>query len=487
MIRIQFLFAASLALLLAGCEGPGGPTDGDQNAGQVSLNVDLRGSNLADAAAAPGARSIVRAAVDELPVACNEFFVPGQRTTVGCPGGQESCLPDAGTHQGSCISPMSITGNVVSVDLNGNYFGGGIRLLGGGSGMGQNFTIEGKAFDLADAEALGGEDNAQDTGFNELQTRASTLFNFLDIQFAVPRVVDMNSVTQFWTIKYVFVPYPFTNQTVYSRTEPTPGDVQYTDTGTTVADCLNTEFAEASQEADNNNAQLLGGVTGAVQGDILFCRKDAATDVCSAEDFQWLDTNLNQFVATRPADDSHVHKFATMADHKLTCEANNPGFDIDIGGFPIRAELYQEVHFSADLDKDSKIYEFQIAGDDSTHKQGDEIFMFIDFDVNNSLLVYDDTTDMTLTSTPDYSTYESLADEALAEMIWFKPVYLWENSSCRSYQPGDCENLRNGLRANIGVELSGNTEHPVFVCEDENDQSLECVAEEEASDIGDIH
>lgn len=384
-------------------------------------------------------------------------------------------LPSEGSKAGSCITPMSVSGNVVSVNLTGNYFGGGIRLLGGGSGFGQDFVIEGSAFNMENPQALGGEDNAQDTSFNELNNRIETKFNYLDIKFALPR----NEGNEFWTIKYVFVDLPFTDTPTYIAGS---SDGQFTATGETVADCIEDEYPDAVQDAIDNNANLLGGVSGAQAGDILICRKTSSILECSSDDFEWINTSNNEFSTTRPSDDQ-VYKFDSLANHKVTCEPQEQGYSLDLGGFSVAADLYTDVMFSADIDADSKIYEFQQSGVSSSYQSGSEISMLIDFDVRKSLFIYTSGEDFSLDDTPDYSDIESTSDAQLAQSIWFKPVMVWQNSSCTPWAPGDCQaingsQVRSGIKANINVSLKGDTEHPIFVCKDESSDTSECLGED---------
>ncbi len=385
-------------------------------------------------------------------------------------------LPIGGYKSGSCITPMSISGHVASVNLTGNYFGGGIRLLGGGSGSGQAFVIEGSAFNMEDPQALGGEDNAQDTAFSELNSRVETLFNSLDIKFAVPRI-DGNA---FWTFKYVFVDLPFTETPTY-----TPGSVdgQFTATGETVADCIKDEYPDAVQDAIDNNANLLGGLSGVKAGDILVCTKASSVLDCAASDFKWLNTVTDEFSTTRPSD-SNVFKFDLLANHKVTCEPQDQGYYIDLGGFSVAADLYTDIMFSAEVDRDSKIYEFQQSGKSDSYQSGSEMSLLIDFDVNKSVFVYSPDFDYSLGATPDYSDFESSNDGQLAKAIWFKPVMVWQHSNCLPWEPGDCQSVngsqvRSGIKANINVTLKGQTEHPVFVCEDSAGDTSDCLGSEE--------
>lgn len=475
------------ALILSGCEGmnDGGGDTGDES-GQLS--VTLRASNLSTTQSGNKPRMTRAVSDDEaadFPVACNDFFVPGPL--------ENDTYSEAGPRSGGCITPVSVKGHVDSINLGGDYFGGGIRLLGGGSGFGENYVLEGSVIDLADPLSLGGEDNAQDTDFAHHNNRVSTVFNYLDVQFAVPRSDEttQESTAEYWTYRYAFVPYPFSQEPVYTRTESTPGDVTYTDTGSTLADCLAADFPDAGATADANNAELLGGVSGAKTGDILVCRKESVIETCQAGDFQWLNVTTGAFVDSRPVNPDDVFRFSRMANHKITCEPQHdgPGFSVDLGGFDIHAALYTPIQFSADIDRDSKIYQFQYANDMDSNKKGSEMYLFVDLDFSNSLLVHDEAgqTDMTLDeSNPNYGNYESLADAELAQMIWFKPIMLWENSSCEEWAPGDCRSVNTGIKAQVGVELSGNTEHPVYVCEDEQDPNLECVGSEEPSDINDL-
>ncbi len=221
----RFILLLPVVIALNGCLDL---SDSDKDKAEQLLSemvLKLRAANLVEEVDA-----------EFLPSQCANFFVP-----------------TGGFKSGACITPMSIKGHVASVNLSGDYFGGGIRLLGGGSGLDQDFAIEGSQFDMDSPEDLAGEDNAQDTPFSERNTVVGTLFNYLDIKFALPRLEG----NEFWTIKYVFVNQPFTDSPTYIEGS-TPG--QYTLSGDTVADCIQDSRPSAVQDAIDNNRDLLGGV-----------------------------------------------------------------------------------------------------------------------------------------------------------------------------------------------------------------------------------
>ena len=110
--------------------------------------------------------------------------------------------------------------------------------------------------------------------------------------------------------------------------------------------------------------------------------------------------------------------------------------------------------------------------------------MLIDFDVRESLFVYTPNDDYSLDGTLDYSDIEDATDADIAQAIWFKPVMVWQNSNCTPWAPGNCQTvngslIRSGIKANINVSLKGETEHPIFVCEDESNDNSECLGNEE--------
>lgn len=478
----QRLIVLLFPLLAVGCGGGGGDSGDESSVGSGSSNLDItvRASNLAQQNSTTNtrqARAYPTSLQPLLPVACSAFFTPGPR------GGSNE-LADAGPKTGSCLTPISVKGHVSSINLAGDYFGGGVRLLGGGSGFGQNYVVEGSTIDLADPLSLGGEDNAQDTGFSNVNNRLTTEFNYLDVAFAVPR---SSETLEYWTYRYAFVSYPFSQEKIYEEHESTPGDVTFTDTSSTLADCVASDFLQAGDTADSNNSQLLGGISGVQKGDILICRKSSASASCAASDFQWLNLNTSTFVSTRPATDSEVFRFSRMAEHKVTCQpqSDGPGFSVNLGGFSLISALYNKLQFSADVEGSSKIYEFQHANDSTSYKKGSDMYLYVDLDFKNSLFVHDNSAsnpqDMTLDGESDYSKYETLTDAQLAPMIWLKPVMLWENSSCQPWRPGDCQTVNTGVKANVGVELSGNTEHPVYICATDDGTDTDCVEVEPTS------
>ena len=98
-------------------------SDSDKDKAEQLLSemlVKLRAANLVEEVDA-----------EFLPAQCSDFFVP-----IG------------NFKSGACITPISIKGHVASVNLSGDYFGGGIRLLGGGSGSTQEFAVVGSRFDM---------------------------------------------------------------------------------------------------------------------------------------------------------------------------------------------------------------------------------------------------------------------------------------------------------------------------------------------------
>lgn len=455
---VLFLTGCLASVAMVGCDDPGEPQKGGDSE-TSSLDIKLRAAG----SSANAQQSIEQAspanAGNLLPVSCNAFYKPSSVNT--------------GPLQGSCITPISITGSVSNISIGGDYFGGGTRLLGGGSGFGQEYIIEGEAFDLANPLSLGGEDNAQDNSLDNLNTRVGVTFNYMDIQFAMPRANDQ---TAYWTYRYAFMPHPFTTEPVYTSND-TANPVN---TSTTVADCLNNGSSEVLGLATNNNANLLGGSTGVRSGDILVCIKDGSNDTCASSDFQWLNTETNELVSTRP--DSSVFQFSGAAEHKVSCEQSDPGFEIDLGGHAFTADLYDGIHFSAELDGDFKLYQFKKEGD-SEVIEGDEMTMFIDFDTRNSLFVTDLSLieDMTLNNTsPDYSNFEDLSDGELAQMVWFKPLLLWHDSPCKPWQPGACTDVPQGIRAQISIAISGETEPPVYECASDSSQDDTCVEQEPA-------
>jgi len=457
---MKILGLLCVAALLTSCEDPHSGQDGGEEGGN-QLEIKLRGSNLASISSSREAlRHLMRqgSTASDLPVNCNDFFKPSNVSS--------------GALSGSCITPISITGSVVSINLAGFYYGGGIRLLGGGSGLGQNFILEGEDLDLTDPQSLGGEDNAQDTGLENVNEYVGTEFNYLDVKFAVPRTGDE---TSYWTYRYAFMSYPFTSETVYTYSEPTPGNVTYTDTGTTVADCLNQDFPEAAITATQNNTNMLGGATGVKAGDILVCIKGTAEESCASEDFLWLNTNSDAFTSTRPTENSDVFQFTSLANHKVTCSYENPGFNLDLGGFSFNADLYNDIQFTAEFDGAQKFYEFKYEGASETTR-GEDMSLFIDYDVRNSLFVEG----VNITTSEDYSEYEAItSDGALAQLVWLKPILLWQDSPCLPWQPSQCDDASQGIRSQVSVTLSGATEPTVYICEDDTDDHETCVAEED--------
>lgn len=69
------------------------------------------------------------------------------------------------------------------------------------------------------------------------------------------------------------------------------------------------------------DADLLPGMV-FERGDYLFCVKDNDSDVCAAEDYQWLDLDTNQLVSSRPSN-PRVHEFLVDDGPTCTTEGGN--------------------------------------------------------------------------------------------------------------------------------------------------------------------
>jgi hypothetical protein len=476
--------ALSTLFLLGGCTDEAG--DSGSGGGSSSLSLIIRGSNLGTAASARTAASTSSSD----PVACKGFFVLGDQGDSSQCGGSSPCYPDAGARQGSCLTPLSITGKATRLDLAGSSMGDGLRLLGSGEGGGKDDVyLLGDAFDIQDPLSLSGEDNAQDhSSFESKHTHIALNFDYLDVKVAAPRT----SGTEYWTIRYIFKSLPFTDETNHSCTttcsdpEELNCTTTCTATGETIGQCLDRlQRPGAADAADLVAASYYGGLSGVKRGDVLLCKKTSASATCASSDWEWLDNSSGSLVPNRPSSDSDVYSFAHLADYKPVCKeptGGGPGVQLELGGWGFKAKLYEPIKFNAQFNGSLKVYKFE---NQAGVQEGSDLDMYVDIDVHKSVLLYDEEnqgqTDLTFANLGSgYSTLTGLSDAALLKMISYKPIFAYENSGCDPWKPGSCEMIPSGLKANLRVTLSGATEPEVYDCESEQGaSSTECVGNED--------
>jgi len=492
-IRIQFAtILACISLLGVSCakknDNPNANNNGSSSTNS-SLKMTLRGSNLGKAlskqASQQGPRFVAAPTTGSDPVDCKAFFVLGDKaaSSATC-GGQTPCYPNAGTRKGSCLTPISVTGKATQGDLLGSSAPGGSRILSAGnSGGGKNDVyLTGEAIDLSNPVTLTGVDNLEDhTDFNSKHSQLSLSFEYLDVKVAVPRTLNNQPVTHYWTVRYIFNSLPFTseanNTCTTSCVDAAELDCTTTCTpkGETIGQCLDAlAHPGASDAADLVAKTHFGGLTGVRIGDILVCTKTTSAEACSALDWKWLDKSLNNnaggFTSTRPSVEANIWKFNHIAGHSATCAAqtDSQGMNVNLGGWGFRANLYDPVGFNATIDQGLKVYQFTDSA--GTTQKGSDVALYIDIDIKNSVILYDEenkgATSLAFADLgTSFANLRALSDASLLRKLWFKPIFAYEFSGCDPWKPGSCSNIPNGLKAELKVELSGATEPPIYQCE----------------------
>jgi hypothetical protein len=495
-----------IALIGVGCGGGGSNNDDSSSS---NANVTLRGSNLAQSSGsnAPALNPLTRRAAPSgsaptyNPVDCKPFFILDSKEDSSQCGGNDPCYPNAGNRTGSCISPISVLGKASEIKLTGSSHGGGTRLLstdesGGGN---DDIYLQGEVFDLANPQSMKSTDNSEDhENYDSQHTGIAVNYDYIDVKFALPRKENDQNVTKFWTMRYALVSLPFTNDPVYECNELN-NEITCTDKNETIAYCINKHVADKTEGLDVNETNVsatvdlkakdyYGGLTNVKKGDILFCIKDSVDANCSASDWKWLDKTQDALVSSRPSSSDDVFSFRYLKEHKSTCTAlqDSEGLDLDLGGWTLSQSLYNPIKFnSVYKDGGMKVYSFQDVND--SDQEGSKLEMYIDFDVENSILLYDQEkhnqggfVDLSYNNLgTNFSVIRDMNDSQLARKIWFKPVFAYNFSGCDPTKPGECENIKNGMKANISMALSGATEPPVYECAEDQEVDGECVGDED--------
>jgi hypothetical protein len=433
------------------------------------------------------------------PVDCKPFYILGDRDDSQC-GGNTPCYPNSGTRKGSCITPISILGKASQVFLTGSSHGGGTRLLStseSGGGI-DDVYLQGEYFNLSNPLEMNASDNAEDhNDYSSAHSGVAVKYDYIDVKFALPRKENNQSVTKYWTIRYALVSVPFTGDKVYNCSESN-GVITCTDANKTIGECINryaseqtrSDYNEENRSAtvDEKAANYYDGLTSVKKGDILFCIKDGINDTCGASDWKWLNKSTNTLVSSRPSQNSDIFTFSHLANHKSVCEEldDSEGLNIDLGGWELKQSLYNNIKFNAQYkDGGLKVYDYQDVN--GNNQEGSELDLYLDFDVQNAIILYDEINqgtgnyvDLNYTNLgSNFATLRDMNDSEIAQKIWFKPVFAYNFSGCDPMKAGDCENIKNGMKANLKITLSGETEPPIYECADDEMINGQCVGEED--------
>lgn len=403
---VSFITLLATAIVLHGCGG-GDDDNGDGGGGgdgNSTLEITLRGfGDTGDTAMAKAsAQSLKRTVQSNHEENC----------TVG--------TPDLGMVDGACLTPLKISGTVSNVSLGRQSGGAPTRLLGSGSGLGQDGIIEAQAFDLADPSTLEGEDNVQDDMSGEHWNMVSANFYHMDLKF------ELNG--KYWTVRHGFITEPVIEDEV-------------------IDDCIPFE-TEDDPGGDGDGGDNLGGyrqdvidngflIEGASfkKGDLLFCVKDDDGD-CAVGDFKWLDTATDTLVDTRPDSPRQVQ---VIADHATSCapSQDGPGYDTILGGFGMFAWVTDPFLLSAEFPPNSDVKVYTYSDDDGiTSVEGTEMTVYVDFDVTNVVFF----------PNVDEADLAAMSDEEIAEAVFLKPLYIKDNADeGNGYDP----HVRVGVQATL--------------------------------------
>ncbi len=194
--------------------------------------------------------------------------------------------------EGSCFTPYSVIGYatvITGADATSTEVGSAARLAGvPGTGYDPTFDEEEGAL-ISGAEI----DFAVDqpfTGFNEIfqQYETKPLYTHISMGTAYQKI-GFSLKDKFVTMLIPAFSQPVVDWSAWD----------------------NCPLSEEEKEYDRfQNANVLEGMTFEA-GDYLFCVKDAQTDSCEADDFQWYDMDDETLVSTRP-DNPRKHSYLTF-------------------------------------------------------------------------------------------------------------------------------------------------------------------------------
>lgn len=257
-----------------------------------------------------------------------------------------------GAVAGECFTPYKVSGSFRQAQLGSTGGGAPVRILGGGNLYhGFQDVMRHESFDLSTAISMTGDDNIEDgTGgpYNLLTLDAQ----FLEYTFRAHIGADPKYVT----VRNYFAP-------------------SIPSTSTLLTDCGLTsgELAEADLYGT-----LHAGIA-AQSGDIMVCVKNASTDTCAAEDFNWVDASgeLHPSTGDRPASPKQIT--GTYLTNTPSCTQSSGHPEITWGETEFASNLSDSVSISA-VNGSRKVYT-------SGSASGDLLEINIDISATDSLFV----------------------------------------------------------------------------------------------------
>jgi hypothetical protein len=301
----------------------------------------------------------------------------------------QNCHIEGGdiSEDGQCLTPINMSGkastiSVASSTANGE---GPARLFGstvGAISTGQYGTLEISEFDFASPIAMQGESNVYDADDDEDWDLITVYVAYLDIQAKLKG--------KYWTVRYAFV-------------DQVPSD------NTTISTCVDEHYLESMEE----NANVLDTDTEETfqNGDLMVCIKDTATAACADTDFQWLNTDTDTLVSTRPTN-PFQHEWADEAE--TSCDASEgEGYSIQLGGYDLYAST-TAFNLSAEFEACQQMFSYTDPDTDDV-STGNTLGATFDYDMEESVFI-------------DAVSVDGLTDAELLEAFHLKQIYLRANS-----------------------------------------------------------
>lgn len=297
--------------------------------------------------------------------------------------------PNAQT-DGQCLTPINITGKASSISLGRTTGGPPARLFGstvGAISLDRHGELEVSPFDFANALGFEGESNLQDDELKTEWNQLTVYVAYMDVKAQIKQ--------KFWTVRFAFVSEPVSEEEF-------------------ITSCVDEFYLESiagnsgllDDNADNKTFQL---------GDMLLCIKDNEDGLCSPSDFQWLDTNSDSFVSTRPTS-PHQHEFTPYIETECSQEGGE-GYDIQLGGYDLYADIEEPFELSAKLEECQQIFTYTnpITEEIST---GNTMSATFDYDSTQTVLLKDINT----------SQLDTFSNAEIFEAFTLKQLYLRANS-----------------------------------------------------------
>jgi hypothetical protein len=346
--------------------------------------------------------------------------------------------------EGSCLSPLSFGGWATRVDLWTDVSGAGATRVMSESESDQDAgeIISGAEFDFAEPNG-------------SALTGNNTLTEEYDVQNPYKGVSVELAYVNFKVYlkdKYVTVLIPTYDQPF--------GDFAMEACG------FDSDVASQDRYEDAN---LLDDME-FKRGDFLFCVKDAETDECTADDYQWLDTDSDTLVSTRPDNPKVSHHLAN-----IDVECSNDGDDrygFNFKSISFVASLAEDSQFKlwgdyshgsmsnqwpnatsplgegGDSEEEPYVIYYYTSADDE-EEVGSELVMEFDFDSSDTVFIEDlrasDVTTATL-------------GEVLAK-VHLKSQWAYDEKSADDVEGGYTDHYA-GMTATVNVTLSGGTDAP---------------------------